>query len=276
MPPLKGPYLGQNLTDNKAEIFAPGFISTPDADEYGCTFSADGKEFYFTKTLQNPKRNIIYSSKQTITGWTKPEPVAFIKEQQVGEPIISPDGNLFLFGKIVKNKNLNTITSEIWYSKKDKESWETPQFLFSGMYASISKENNIYFTDVSKGFEKAKIAKTKFDKDNENMIEQLSSPVNSPYQDAHPYIDPEGKYLLFDSDRPGGYGKSDIYISYKINEQWSEPVNLGPAVNTEHYDAIPYISPDGKYLFFCRVMGQGDIYWIDTKVIVQRTPSEKN
>lgn len=63
-------------------------------------------------------------------------------------------------------------------------------------------------------------------------------------------ISADGRYLYFASDRSGGYGGRDIWISEKINGDWGPAKNLGPTVNTKYDDDAPFIHPDGITLFF--------------------------
>ncbi len=81
--------------------------------------------------------------------------------------------------------------------------------------------------------------------------EKLPAPVNTEANEAGPFIAPDGSYLLFQSNRPGGFGIMDIYIAYRTKDGgWAEPVNLGDKVNSAFSDWGPVVSPDGKYLFF--------------------------
>ena len=76
-------------------------------------------------------------------------------------------------------------------------------------------------------------------------------PINSPDSwDASPTFSRNGKTLYFASDRPGGYGGSDIY-SAKLNERgrWGEVTNMGGTINTAEDEVFPYISPDNKLYF---------------------------
>jgi len=66
---------------------------------------------------------------------------------------------------------------------------------------------------------------------------------------AHPSISVDGKYLYFTSDMEGGYGGKDIYVSQRLENGWSEPVNLGPKVNSSGDEVFPFISNDGKLYF---------------------------
>ena len=72
---------------------------------------------------------------------------------------------------------------------------------------------------------------------------------NSDYDCAHPSVSPDGRRLYFSSNRPGGFGGMDLYVSTLLNGKWSEPVNLGPKVNTEKNEIFPFIHSDGKVYF---------------------------
>lgn len=75
-------------------------------------------------------------------------------------------------------------------------------------------------------------------------------PFNSPkYSIAHPSLNPEGNMLFFSSDMPGGYGGKDIWVTTMDGEYWSDPVNLGPLVNTEGDEMFPFYHPSGKLYF---------------------------
>jgi hypothetical protein len=80
----------------------------------------------------------------------------------------------------------------------------------------------------------------------------LGPTINGPYWDSGPSVSTDGLSLFFRSDRPGGYGDSDIWVSTRetINDPWSEPANLGPIVNSPSGDFAPDISSDGLKLLF--------------------------
>jgi Tol biopolymer transport system component len=80
----------------------------------------------------------------------------------------------------------------------------------------------------------------------------LGSPVNTSSSDCDPSISADGLVLFFGSDRPGGGGSWDIWMTRRKtkNDPWGEPVNLGVTVNTPVEERGPSISPDGSTLFF--------------------------
>ena len=72
---------------------------------------------------------------------------------------------------------------------------------------------------------------------------------DSRYSFEHPTISADGKYLVFSSNMPGGYGKSDLYVCEKQNNLWTKPENLGEDINTSENEVFPYFF-DNNNLYF--------------------------
>ncbi len=87
---------------------------------------------------------------------------------------------------------------------------------------------------------------------------------NEWYSVTTPWLSPDGKKLYFASDKPGGYGGSDLYYSEWREDRWNDPVNLGSVINTEGNESYPFTNPAGE-LFFSSDGRQGlggkDIYF---------------
>jgi len=66
----------------------------------------------------------------------------------------------------------------------------------------------------------------------------------------HPAVSPDGRYLFFVSDKTGGNGGTDIYVSEKKKKGWTMPENLGTTINTESHEGFPFMHANGK-LYFC-------------------------
>ena len=269
-PVHRGAYLGQTPPGMEPEIFAPGIIST-DLDEFGCTFSPDGKAFYFTRTFMEPRRHTIMVSRYEKGVWTRPEVAPFSGVYSEAEPNFSPDGKRLFFGRL-RQADDGSIVSDIMLVEWTDAEWTPPVFVIPGMFATVSENGTLYFTDVSDKSDKGDIVLSRWVDGAYGSHEKLIGVINSPYKDAHPFIASDESYLIFDSDRPGGYGSADLYISFKKEDgTWGEAINLGSRINTPGYDAIPYVSPDGKYLFY---NAKGDIWWVDAKIIEELKPSE--
>ena len=70
------------------------------------------------------------------------------------------------------------------------------------------------------------------------------------YSVAHPSMNKQGTMLFFASDMPGGFGGSDIYVSYKVGKRWTKPENLGDKINTEGNEMFPFYDNTTGYLYF--------------------------
>jgi Tol biopolymer transport system component len=103
-----------------------------------------------------------------------------------------------------------------------------------------------------------------------NEPESLGPVVNSPFTEGVPKLSRDGLTLFFSSDRPGGSGRRDIWVTSRATRSapWTAPRNLGPAVNGSDNDWCPAISPDALLLIFQsdRTGGfGGDDFWMSTR-----------
>ncbi len=138
------------------------------------------------------------------------------------------------------------------------------------------QEDRIYFTrsnqsapGVTKADKKGKIwlkiyeaRRGEFDWE---KIREL--PFNSDnYSCMHPSLTPDGTKIFFSSNMPGGYGGRDLYMSEKLGDSWSKPINLGPEINTEKDEVFPFFHENG-ILFFASDGHEGfgglDIFIVD-------------
>ncbi|MHC4434979.1 MAG: hypothetical protein ACYTBS_24340 [Planctomycetota bacterium] len=105
--------------------------------------------------------------------------------------------------------------------------------------------------------------------------------VNSPIDEYNPDISADGLWLFFSSERPGGYGGSDLWVTTRetIHDPWGVPVNLGPTVNNSAGDSASSISADGSILYFSSRrpggLGSGDIYQVPVVPVVDFNGDER-
>ena len=104
-------------------------------------------------------------------------------------------------------------------------------------------------------------------RDTWSNVKQL--PFNDKESNAcHPAISVEGDMLYFSSDRPGGHGGMDIWVSRRLGDEWGEPVNLGPEVNTEGEEVFPFVHADGSLYFASNShVGFGGLDMFSTKKV---------
>jgi Tol biopolymer transport system component len=110
--------------------------------------------------------------------------------------------------------------------------------------------------------------------DNWEIPTNLGLTVNSSSDDFAPDVSPDGLILHFASDRPGGYGNYDLWVTSRItiDDDWGTPENLGPNVNSSSMDGCPAISEDGLELYFWsnRPGGSGSTdLWIATRATIE-------
>ena len=92
---------------------------------------------------------------------------------------------------------------------------------------------------------------------------RLDSGVNSPHYEADVFVSPDESYVVFAANRPGGRGQGDLHVSFrKPDGKWTASRSLD-SINTETDDFCPYVSPDGKYLFYA---SRGDVYCLDLRM----------
>ena len=99
--------------------------------------------------------------------------------------------------------------------------------------------------------------------------------INSQFNDRMPSLGPRGDYMVFSSNRPGGYGSYDLWVSrYDLqSNNWSRPVNAGGMINTPYDESAPCLSPDGKLLFFSSNRPGGKGYY---DLYVSRNNKQRN
>lgn len=87
-------------------------------------------------------------------------------------------------------------------------------------------------------------------KDGESWSTPVSLPFNTvEHEEVHPALSPDGTKLYFSSDRPGGLGGMDLYVSEFRNGTWNEPTNLGDKINSPGNEVFPFVHDDGMLYF---------------------------
>jgi hypothetical protein len=83
--------------------------------------------------------------------------------------------------------------------------------------------------------------------------------------------------MIYCSMMPGGAGEDDLYVTFRQPDtSWGNPAHLGDKINSSHSENRPYVSPDGKYLFYASTRrGNRDIYWVFSGIIDDlKSPAE--
>ncbi len=257
------------------QMFAPDVIST-DAIEYSITFSPDGKTLYFTRRASWQDHPAIYTARFTNKGWSDPEMVSFSGTYKDEYPSLSPDGSRLYFAS---NRPVNGDTpqdrNDIWYVEKSGNTWGEPQHMKAPIstehidsHPFVTSDGTLYFHSNRKNGDRNVDMYVARMKDGKYMTPE-PMPFNSEVTDGEITIDPNGKFLIFYSERKGTHGKGDLYVAFRHKDEWTNISNLGDVINTTEYEWTPTISPDGRYLFYAHLVGSdSDIYQVDLHEIL--------
>jgi len=92
----------------------------------------------------------------------------------------------------------------------------------------------------------------------------IGAVVNTPWEETSPFMSPDKRFLYFSSDRPGGIGGHDIYVTERLDYtwmHWSPPILLEGSVNTASDESQPFFDPDRRFMYFVsRRDGSSDIF----------------
>ncbi len=280
-PVLKGKYMGQKVPGKKPELFAPGIISTIFVDHSSLSFSPDGKQVVWSPVIKNC--GIVYLSRVEKGCWTLPQKAPFSGNFVDCMPVFTQNSQLVFYSDRPMNPG-EKRKDGLWISEKNGHTWAKTHPLASNIdlgqvnsQPAISSNKNLYFSTLLKGGKGTlDIYCSKYINGQYTKPKNLGEPINTKNIDYSPLIAPDESYMIFSSDRPGGYGSLDLYISFRQkNGSWCNPMNLGDQINTKYYEWFNTFSADGKYFFFGSSRnGNFDIYWVDARIIEDLIPEE--
>lgn len=285
-----------------AGIFGEGSISTF-MNERDFALSPDGKEIYFTiSTPKSTLQTIVYCKKLREGEWSTPEVTSFAGNFSDLEPAFSADGETLYFSSNRPIEGKETKDFDIWRVKRVGNGWGKPENLgfpintkADEFYPSIAKNGNLYFTaQYAVGIGKEDIYVASFVNGQYQKPVVLDSAINSKMYEFNAFVSPNEDYILFTSyGRKDDSGGGDLYISLKDkNGNWKAAINLKD-LNSAQLDYCPFVSGDGKTLFFTSerhqlptsfpsesatyrsikqsydlpLNGTGNVYWVDFSMI---------
>jgi WD40-like Beta Propeller Repeat len=193
-------------------------------------------------------------------------------------PAVSFDGNTIVYTEH------RGIVNAIFYSKKVRGKWQTPIEITAQLKAgedctssslnSDGTELFLYKTDNYDG----NIYSSNFVNGAWTPIKKLNKNINTKFYESHASVSADGKKLYFTSNREGGQGNLDIYVSEKdASGDWGPAVNLGAAINTPFNEDTPFITQNDSVLYFSSEghssMGGYDIFKSQKIGNVWKTPT---
>ncbi|MEY2637068.1 MAG: hypothetical protein RLZZ197_1544 [Bacteroidota bacterium] len=252
--------------------------------ELNPVISPDGRTLYFGRKSHPANRYGVKGS-ETISGsqdiwfsekvgdtWSTARRLSEVLNRDQYNTIlsISPDSQTILLKGAYVNGTYETRGFSI--SNKTTAGWTVPVKLEIPGYEQMSKGKNEYgyLTMDGKALLLA-FARKKNSEDDDLYVSffeegrwtrplDLGETINTKYSETTPFLSADGKTLYFSSDRPGGQGSQDIYLTRRLDDTWQnwrKPQNLGSPINTEEYDAYYSIAAKGDYAYF--MSGKGSL-----------------
>jgi outer membrane protein OmpA-like peptidoglycan-associated protein len=166
------------------------------------------------------------------------------------DPVVSKNDSVFIFTQVKEGKN------HIYCSYKNT-AWQKPVDITSQLggcdrlYSNSLTVNGdhliLYMDDGADG----NLFSSQRNGTTWSKIRKLGKNINTKYWEAHGFITPDGKELFFSSNRPGGFGELDIWMSkLEENGNWGPAVNLGNDINTHYNENTPFFLPESGTLIF--------------------------
>jgi hypothetical protein len=290
---LRGPYLGQEPPGMKAELFAPEIF--PEGDIQGCSgFLNEGTVFVFGSMRPNGDWRLrpVYVMEMIDGQWTKPQ-IAPFSEYAPYNFTVGPDDQTIYFTTL-KSPDITTRMfleeANIWAVKLEMDGWTEPVMLGRSIntvqyyenYPTVTNDGTIYYMSRrEEGVGRTDLWKSRNIDGKYAEAENVAEPVNTENSDVDPFIAPDESYLIVCQKKDEGFGEYDLYVYFQRPDgSWTEGINMGEGVNSEEYEFRPYVTPDGKYLFFTsnrpKEVPTGNIYWVDARVIDELKPDKLN
>ncbi len=201
-------------------------------------------------------------------------------------PFILPDGKTLYFVfvpdvRVPPEKQIIDGVSGIYVSKMVDNTWSKPERVLLNDDISLDgcqfiQGNILWFCSVREGYPGVNWFTTEYIDGKWQNWQYAGDCFDPDYEVGELHMSADGKELYFHSARPGGKGKTDIWVTKKVNGKWQTPKNVA-AVNTEEDEGMPFLSQDGKELWFNRkYMGSPAIFrsrmvdgqWSDPELIL--------
>ena len=248
-----GSYLGQPLPGHFPEQFAPGLL--PDYTS-GITFSPDGLECFSTRWYPNVW-SFLMTTKEQGGGWPAFDTASLTVDMDES-PYLTPDGNRLYYIRFTPIPPSTYYVRHLTYSDRIGSSWTSGVTMGSPLFehyiisVSSASNGNLYL-GIADNNDPA-IYVSKFVNGNYQEPEKLSDSINACNRPLRPHISPDESFVLFDAgETPDPFSQRDLYISYrKQDATWTKAVPFSNTVNTGANETTPFLSRDGRYLFFQR------------------------
>jgi outer membrane protein OmpA-like peptidoglycan-associated protein len=239
--------------------------------------SPDGKTLYFF-VADHPKNKYGVDNSQDIWYCEKDEYGEWGKAIHMESPLntqrynqvmsVLADGNTLL----IRGSNGNSEGLSI--TRRSNGKWSNPVSLsipeyermnkgrFSGAFMTSDGMVLVLYFSETKDAKRSDLYVSFLQGGNTwSKPEKIGKPINTSLDEFGPFITADNKTMFFASNRGGGYGSSDIYRTERLDDtwlNWSKPVNIGPPVNTDEFDAYFSMDASGTEIFTTRALMTAD------------------
>lgn len=283
------PFFGLQPPGMVPKPFAPGIINT-NADEAVYSFMAGGTVFIISREepQTDEEGRAVYGNYITELRdgrWTEFRPVELVTGPSDPTVSLEPGDDAIYFGERKGpegGKESADSDINIWMVRRTEDGFSNARMIgppisteVNDIWPSVTADGTIYFfSEREGGVGKDDIYMARLVEGEYRQVESIGEPVNTPEYEIDPFIALDESYLIFGSNGLGGFGGIDLFISFRDEDgSWSEPVNMGDEINTDTHDERPYVTRDGRYLFFSTYKsGNLDVYWVDAAVIEDLRP----
>ena len=264
---------GQGATAAPATLVGEDGLAAG-ASAYNPSLTPDGRTLVFARSAPGFRRPVIHVSRLSHGRWSTPQPVPFTDPRWGdSDPTFTPDGRTLYF---VSNRPADPRTAgdstardstrrdlDVWRVRREPtregERWGTPERLGPEVNTRSQelgpswRDGVLYFASARRAgvggldlWAARDLGGGRFAR-----AEPFGGALNTPASESDPELSPDGRTLLFWSDRAGGAGSADLYASRRGTDgRWSAPVPLRGAANSAWFDFTPALSADGRWLYF--------------------------
>lgn len=248
------------------ELVAPGIVSQDDRHEFGSALNQECNELFVG--IDHGGWSSIELYVHSSNGWQFSHRVVGSEEASANDPYVSADGKRLYF--ILRSDNQHDIA---FVERQGPTSWSAPRIELppvntrsNEFYISFERNGDLIFASDRDATRRGdyNIYRAKRIGGGYDNVQPFPEGINTNGYEADPFIDPGGDFLLFASNRKGGLGRGDIYISFHLGDQdWTDPQPL-VGINTTGHELCPFITADGSTLYFT---SDQDIYRVDASII---------
>lgn len=250
------------------EIVGEGVVSTDGSQTFPAIDPTTG-DLWYSEIGESFDEQTILVARRTDAGWATPEVASFSGHWGDRAPRFSPDGSFMLItSNRPRSEGGDGGDMNVWRLDRAGDGWSDPQLVGtelnsdapdihpsitnSGIWVASSRDGSLGRSDL-------------YRIDAEGRATHLGAPINDELSQPDLWVSPDETWMILAiTDHPEGFGGDDLYVTWLESGEWVTPVNLGPEVNTPEYEYGPWVSLDGRSLYFTSHRdGPSHVYRVD-------------